>query len=31
MTDTAKYVCVYLAIVILATFFYYFYDVKTHK
>lgn len=31
MTDTAKYFCIYLAIVILATLFYFFYDVKAHK
>ena len=31
MTDTAKYVCIYLAIVISAALFYFFLEVKAHK
>ena len=31
MTDTQKYLCIYLAIVIAATLFYFFLEVKAHK
>lgn len=31
MNDAEKYICIYLAIVISATLFYFFYDVKAHK